>query len=391
MLNIGIIGAKRGLVLAELVPYLHQPVQISAIADISEKYLQDWKEKYPDISLYTDENSLFEDSTVDIIYIATPINFHVGQSVKALKAGKHVLCEVPACTSIEEGQELINTVHKTGLTYMMAENYCFIPQNMLIGDLCNRGEFGDIVYVKSSYIHDCKALFFNKKGERLTWRGEMKRYSGGHDYPTHSIGPVAQWLNICRENGDSFKRITTFGSSQKSWSGYIKKRFGTNHVYAKENYFPLNDGIFTIIETEKGIIIELFYDLYSNRPPNKADCVLQGTKGSYISGRYDDEEGIIWLNSYSQEKDNREYVPLSSLQKCSDNKRNNKIKQLGKHYADYMMLNEFISSIVERRQPGISVYDAVAWSSIIPLSKKSILNGNIPIKFPLFEVNKLSG
>ena len=171
---------------------------------------------------------------------------------------------------------------------------------------------------------------------------------------------------------------------------YVKKRFGTNHTYAKENYFSRNDGIFTIIETKKGTIIELFYDLYSNRPPNKAGCLLQGTKGCYVSGRYEDEEGIIWLNSFGQEKENREYVPLSSIKKNLEKNMDSKIKQLGRCYAEYMMLNEFVDSVVNKRQPIISVYDAVLWSSIIPFSKESVLNGNIPIEFPEFEVNQFS-
>ena len=383
MLNIGIIGGKRGLVLAELVPYLHQPVQISAIADVSEEYLQDCKVKYPDISLYTDENSLLEDSAIDIIYIATPINFHVEQTVKALNAGKHVLCEVPACTTIEEGQELINTVQETGLTYMMAENYCFIPQHMLIGDLCKRGEFGDIVYVKSSYIHDCKNLTFNENDNSLTWRGEVRRIISGNEYPTHSIGPVAQWLKINQRNGDRFKRISTYGSRQAAMRDYVIDKFGRDHPYAAENYFLRSDGSFSIIETEKGVIIELFHDVYSNRPPAMAGCLLQGTKGSYVSGRFDDEEGIIWLNSFGQDMEKRKYVPLSSLQK--DLKNNDGIiKKLGRRYAEYMMLNEFIDSILNKRQPIINIYDAVLWSSIVPLSKKSVLNGNNPVEFPSF-------
>ena len=216
MLGLGIIGGRRGLVLSELVPYLDKPVQITAVADISDVILQEWKEKFPNVSLYTDERDLFDDSKIDAVYIATPINFHIQHSINALKAGKHVLCEVPACTTISEGKKLINVVRETGLNYMMAENYCFIPEHIFIKELCDRRELGEIVYVISSYIHDCKELFFKENGDGLTWRGETKRSPAGNDYPTHSIGPVAQWLNINRPSGDRFKRITTFGSKQKA-------------------------------------------------------------------------------------------------------------------------------------------------------------------------------
>lgn len=387
MLNLGVIGGRRGSVLSEHISILDHPVRISAIADISDKILQEWKEKVPNVSLCADERGLLDDPVIDAVYIATPINFHIQHSINALNAGKHVLCEVPACTTIDEGLELINTVQRTGLIYMMAENYCFIPEHVFIKELCNQEEFGEVVYVTSSYIHDCKELFFSESGG-LTWRGKMKRNLGGSDYPTHSVGPMAQWLKINKPDGDRFKRITTFGSRQAALPNYVVKRFGKDHPYAAEKYFSRSDGTFTIIETEKGVIIELLYDIYSNRPHSKAGCSLQGTKGSYISGRYDGEEGIIWLDSFNQ-KENRKYVTLSSLQKNSDNELNKQVEQLGNRYAKYMMMNEFIESIIKKRRPEINVFDAAVWSSIIPLSKQSILNGNIPIEFPAFELNEL--
>lgn len=388
LLNIGVIGGKRGLVLSELISIQNHPLIISAVADTSEDILLEWKEKFPDVSLYKNECDLLNDSKVDAIYIATPINFHAQQSINALNAGKHVLCEVPACNNIADGKKLINTVRKTGLNYMMAENYCFIPEHIFVKELCERGEFGEIVYVTSSYVHDCKELFFNKNREGLTWRGEMMRIHGGSNYPTHSIGPVAQWLNINKPNGDKFKRITTFVGSQTSITDYVIDMFGKDHLYASENYFLQSDGIFSIIETYNGVLIELYYDNISNRPPNKASCLLQGTKGSYISGRYDEEENIIWLDTFAQKKEHRKYVPLSVLQNDPNKKQNKLIKQLGKRYAEYMMLNEFISSINEKRQPNIDVRDAVLWSSIIPLSKQSIQEDNIPVEFPNFELNQ---
>lgn len=387
MLNLGIIGSRRGLVLSELISILDYPVRVSAVADISDNILQEWKVKIPDVSLYDDEHRLLDDPVVDAIYIATPIYLHFRHSINALNAGKHVLCEVPACMTIDEGLKLISTVQRTGLIYMMAENYCFIPDHVFIKELCNQKEFGEIVYVTSSYIHDCKELFFEGNGDGLTWRGEMKRDPGGTDYPTHSIGPVAQWLNINKKDGDRFKRLITFGSRQAALPDYVKHRFGKDHPYSAEKYFSRSDETYTIIETDKGIIIELFYDIYSNRPPSKAGCSLQGTKGSYISGRYDEEEGIIWLDSLGQ-KGNRKYVPLSSLKKISINGKNKQIEQLGKYYAEYMMLNEFIDAVIKNCQPEINVFDAVVWSSIIPLSKQSIINDNIPVEFPAFELRE---
>ena len=62
-----------------------------------------------------------------LVHINTPIPDHGIQSIKALKAGKHVACTVPMATSVEECEEIVRLTNETGLTYMMMETVCLCP------------------------------------------------------------------------------------------------------------------------------------------------------------------------------------------------------------------------------------------------------------------------
>lgn len=58
---------------------------------------------------------LLNDPGIDAVYLATPMQLHASQSVQAMRAGKHVLTEVIAATTLDECWELVETVGATGL------------------------------------------------------------------------------------------------------------------------------------------------------------------------------------------------------------------------------------------------------------------------------------
>src|SRR5690606_18218897 len=105
------------------------------------------------------------------------------------EAGKHVLSEVIAANTLEECWELVEAVERTGGTYMMAENYCYMRPNLMVETIAERGLFGRVTHLEGAYVHDCRILYANPDGS-LTWRGELRRTRDCVYYPTHSLGPV---------------------------------------------------------------------------------------------------------------------------------------------------------------------------------------------------------
>lgn len=99
----------------------------------------------------------FEDllsADIDCVHICTPNNLHFEMAKMALEAGKHVVCEKPLATTIEEGQELLQLADKKGLVHAVHFNIRYYPLVRQMKSLRERGELGKIYSVIGSYLQD---------------------------------------------------------------------------------------------------------------------------------------------------------------------------------------------------------------------------------------------
>lgn len=393
-IRLAVVGARRGRAGIAALNAFPEKISLEVVCDPDESRLDLWKDRYPDIRYYSDYNDVLNDERVDAVFIATPLQIHAEQSLAALRAGKHVLVEVTACHTLEQCHELVETVESTGLTYMMAENYCFMRSNMAVLNMAQQGMFGDPVHAEGAYIHDCKALTHDESGY-LTWRGELNKDWKSVSYPTHSIGPVAQWLGIGKDGGDQFDKIMAVTSKPRSMHSYFKSLFGTDHPGADPGYWKQGDSQVAILTTKNGVTINLRVDWTSPRPHNMTHYGLQGTKGAYMSARHDRESSLVWIDGKSpgtsppQGDHHAKWEDFLAYERDYDHpmwrKWDDYARKTGHGGGDFFVLNEFVDAIIEKRPPMIDVYDAVSWSSIIPLSAKSIAGGGIPVSFPDFK------
>lgn len=389
LIRLAIIGGNRGNAFNSTLDLLNSKVKLTAICDVDTVQIEKWKESFPDIEGYTSYDKLLENLNIDAVFLATPIKYHFDQTKKALLAGKHVLCEVYAAKTINEMEELVELVEKTGLVYMMAENYVYMRQNMMVLNMTQQGVFGEITYAEGGYVHDCRPIRLSDNGE-VTWRGEEMRTDRGNTYPTHSLGPVAKWLGITQN--DNMIKTSTFVSRQASMNNLIKSRFGDNHEALQKGYWAYGDSVITTIECASEALIALRFDGDSLRPHNMVSYQLQGTHASYLSGRFDEEDGLLWVDGISSKN-------KDGTAQCWDNMYKHSYKyehpewvkymaqarQLGHGGGDFFVLKEFVEAIIEKRRPFIDIYDAVTWSSIVPISMESVRKGGIPIDIPIFK------
>jgi len=325
----------------------------------------------------TDYRRLLERDDTDAVLIATPMLVHAPMSVDALRAGKHVLSEVAAATTMDECWELVETEQQTGKTYMLSENCCYYRQSLMLLNMVQQGVFGELTYAECGYIHDCRALKFNADGS-LTWRGELSRDHVGNLYPTHAIGPVAQWLGINR--GDRLESLVAFSSPQRGIRHYAAKRFGEDHPAARIE-FAVGDTTTTLIRTANGAVIDLRYDTCSARPhPTTTHYALQGTTASY-----DSTDERIWIDGKSAKY---AWEPVSDY----GNEYNHELwqrwaeeaKQSGHGGADFFVIHEFLETLRAGRPSPIDAADAATWSCIMPLSAASIRSDGAPQEIPDF-------
>lgn len=388
-IKLAVVGGSRGAYFGPILSTLEGTVELVAVCDQNPDVLARWKLEHPGVDAYSDFNQLIEDPNVDAVFIATPLAYHAQQSIAALRAGKHVVSEVIAANNLEDAWELVETVEKTGLTYMMAENYCFMRGNMMINHMVQQGLFGEITHVEGGYVHDCRYLMHYPDGS-LTWRGDLAKAYNGNVYPTHSLGPVAQWLGINRDGGDTLDTLTTYTSQAAASAKYFQEQLPAGHPGASADFWKLGDSVVTLIRTKKGALITLRFDMMSSRPHNMTHYALQGTKGAYLSPRAGGEEPIVWVEGLSPGKDSHDAQWESLWKHAQDwehplwKKWQAEAEATGHWGGDFFVLREFASAILEKRKPAIDVYDAVTWSSISPLSVQSVALGGASVKIPDF-------
>jgi hypothetical protein len=392
--RMAIVGGRRGSAFQKTLEALSDKLELVAFCDLKEEVNASMKERFPHIKLFTRFEDVLDDPDVDAVYLATPQSLHAAQSIAALEAGKHVLSEVIATNNMEENWALVEAVEKSGLTYMMAENYIFTRSNMMIWNMSELGVFGEKTFAEGGYIHDTKHLHLNPDGS-LTWRGEGSRGSNSYSYPTHSVGPIAKWLKINRDGGDEFESLATFTSRELASRTYCLERFGEEHEGAKEGFWKRSDCLITMVKTKKGTLIELRSDSKSFRPQQSYHYSLQGINGVFMSGRFRGEDPIVWLRGRSPgTSPHQPNEPKAAWEKLWNyveeydhplwRQYREVAEKTGHEGGDFFVMNEFSSAILENRQPIVDVYDAVTWSSIRPLSIQSIENQNKVVPFVRF-------
>jgi len=322
-----------------------------------------------------DYRRLLQRDDLDGVVIATPMQLHAQMAVDAMKAGKHVLCEVAAAVTLEECWALVRTQRQTGKLYMMAENCCYWPHVMMIGNMVRKGLFGQPTYAECGYVHDCRGLLFKGDGS-LTWRGELARDFAGNVYPTHSLGPVCHWLGIHR--GDRLVELVAMATGTASTQRYAARRFPEGHP-ARKVRWKLADSNNVLLRTAKGVVIDLRFDMLSAHPgANNNYYTLQGLTGCYrsrtdrvwVEGR---SKGWEPLNTFAAEFQHDKWVRWGE-----------EAKKTGHGGADFFMIHEFVDAIRAGGPSPVPAADAAAWSSIIALSGKSLAEGGKPQPIPDF-------
>jgi predicted dehydrogenase len=339
-------------------------VEVTAACELNEDLLAKFKSDYGIPHVYR----VFEDmlaSDIDAVVIATPMQCHVPQALSALGAGKHVLCEVTAGVTMDELWWLIETVESSGKVYMMAENYCYIPEVQLIKSLVRKGFFGEVYYGEGEYLHDIREMAVYPGGEK-TWRYYWQLGTRGAFYPTHSIGPVMQWFG-----GDRIRSLCTLGSGR--------------HVDAR---FRQDDTTVTLCQMESGRLARIRVDCISPRPHNLSYYQLQGTKGCYEAPRGMGDGHKIWLEGYDGWRPLeglREYLPERYLKAGAEQ------NEAGHGGGDFFIVQDFVDAALRDAKPEIDVYDACEWTAVALLSALSVSGGGRMVDMPEFRKNMPAG
>jgi predicted dehydrogenase len=157
---------------------------VSGHRDKALKTAGDYKVPESSIHSYEDFDKIADNKEIDAVYIALPNSMHAEYTIRAAKAGKHVLCEKPMATTVNDSQAMINACRAAKVKLMIAYRCQYEPLNLQAIQTIKEGKLGAVQAIESANG------FVERAGE---WRLNKKLAGGG---PLMDMGIYS--LNACR-------------------------------------------------------------------------------------------------------------------------------------------------------------------------------------------------
>ncbi len=171
----GILGASK-FARQQMAPAIHAAsgARLAGLATSDPVKAEPFQEFCPDLRVYDSYDALLSDPAIDAVYIPLPNHLHVDWSLKALGAGKHVLCEKPMTMQAAEFDQLIAKRDQTGL--LAAEAYMIVhhPQWQLVQKLVADGAIGAVKHVTGAFTYDNRADTTNIRNRPETGGGGLR-------------------------------------------------------------------------------------------------------------------------------------------------------------------------------------------------------------------------
>ncbi|MGD0180801.1 MAG: Gfo/Idh/MocA family oxidoreductase [Terriglobales bacterium] len=162
-------------------------VEVAAIAGRNAEAAQRLGTGFSVPKITTDYREILRDPAIDAVHICTPNVQHFPMAKDALQAGKHVICEKPLATSVEEGEELIEFAARQGVRNCVCHNLRFYPMVQQMRAMREAGDLGEIIVVQGTYFQDW--LLYETD---WNWRVDAK--AGGPSRCMADIG--SHWFDL---------------------------------------------------------------------------------------------------------------------------------------------------------------------------------------------------
>ncbi len=398
------VGAKGSCHLGTLLRL--EGVEIVAVCDVLERQCVEAQRQAERLGLRTptayfrgerDFERLCAEEELDLVYTATPWEWHTRVCLAAMKNGKHAATEIPAAVTLEECWQLVETSQATGRHGVMMENVNYQRSEMAIWRMIRRGLLGELVYAEAGYMHDTRYLKSHDYGDGL-WLGTHHALRNGNLYPTHGLGPLCWYMDINR--GDRLEYLASMSSPARGLELYMREHLPEGHPKREREYLN-GDVNMCLIKTARGRTITIKHDTDLPRPYSRRNLV-QGTRGlvrgfpefqvclegethqhKWESGeRYRAEyDHPLWQQLEAQSLGSYKDVPLGPITEGAVWEYD-PVRELrgGDFLEDYRLIEALRTGVA----PDSDVYDAATWSVVAPLSEQSVATRSSAVDFPDF-------
>ena len=393
--RVAIVGVgKRGYYALKRLAFM-PGVDVTAICDIDEAAMSKSRKFFSDKGLRPAREFLGPEAYkdlcqwdgVDAVYACVPWKLHAPVALEAMRTKKHAFVEVPATMDVDSCWELVETSEATRQHCMMLENCCYGEREMLALNLCRKGLLGNTVYGEAGYLHSGAT-----RGHKVSeFRAEWYKEHRGNYYPTHGLGPVAQYMNINR--GDRFDYLNTMET--KSIGDLIREgdpRWEGENLETYKKYL-IGGYNSSLIRTVKGKMILLNLSCTVPHPYSRINTI-QGTHGVFMdyplridiertpgsgpretkknpSGcRFDQERTAEYREKYRHPL----WTQLGEI-----------AQKVGGHGGmDFLMDLRWVYCLQNGLPLDMDVYDLASWSCLCEITEKSEAKRGAPVEIPDF-------
>ncbi|GAB4032032.1 Gfo/Idh/MocA family protein [Spirosoma gilvum] len=367
-LTIAIVGLGFG---AEFIPIYqrHPNATMYAICQRNVDNLNRIGDAFSIEKRYNNYDELLADPAVDAVHINSPIPNHAEQSLKALRAGKHVACTVPMATSVDDCTKIVQAVKETGKKYMMMETVVYSREFLFVKELYEKGELGKVQFLKASHQQDMD-------GWPDYWPGLPPMH-----YATHCVGPVAGLLKLEAEY------VSCFGS------GTIRKELANIH----NSPFAVESAHIKFKNSDLAAYV--YRSLFDVARQYRESFEVYGSKKSFEWPLMEEQHPVIHTAKKPEPEipaevvvpDYAHYLPKEiagfTTRGVYDSDESNHLSftQGSGHGGSHPhMVHEFVSAIVEDRDPFPNAVQSANWTSVGILAHESALKGGQLLPIPDF-------
>jgi len=269
-LGTAVIALKEGI--RHIKAYKEHPeTELLAICDPDRELLAQRKAEFNVPIAVTDYRELLKMPEIQLVSVASPDYYHAEQSIAAMRAGKHVLCEKPMTLDLQEAKDIIATVRQTGKIFMTGHPTRFTPAFMLAKKMIERGDIGELFMVESEYAHNYKHI-----GGKDNWRIDPRRdpFLGG---ACHAVDLI-RWIT---------------GVDMDDVFAYANHKCLTD--------WPVNDAYMAVFKFTNGVIGKVMCSIGLVRGYTMRS-VFYGTEGTIICDPLSDtmqvasRKNVVWDN-----------------------------------------------------------------------------------------------
>ena len=395
IVRVGFIGlGMRGPSAVERFTHL-DGVEIKAICDLHPERVEKSqailkKAGLPEATTYTGSEEAWKElcdrPDIDLVYIATDWARHAPMMIYAMQKGKHVACEVPAVTSLQEAWDVVNTAERTQRHCMMLENCVYDFFELTTLNMAQQGLFGEVLSAKGAYIHNLEPFWKYYEGN---WRLKFNQEHRGDVYATHGLGPACWVLNIHR--GDRMEYLTSMDVPATSLPRFMKQKMGVENPVVKNGEMTQ-----TLIKTALGKTIYIEHNVTSYRPYDRMYQVIgsDGFANKYPVEGYALRPTEQNLKAVPNHEDLKSHDFVSEATKTElMNKYQHpiqkeiaeKAKKVGGHGGmDFIMDYRLIYCLRNGLPLDMDVYDLAEWSTMGELTRLSLEHQSAPVAMPDF-------